>query len=218
MELPDDHEGRAPEVSAAAGRSPGRADADDVIEMGGRPTLWPGTGNRRMTAGIAVAVLVAGLLLGYLDGHLGARRGRPATPTSATPVAAPPALTGTGNRCAVQRGKILQLGIQVVNQSGGVVTLLWFRPVLPLGGLQVTASAWGTCRALPEPGAAATLPLDAGAAGWLTISFDVLVRCPGPLPVMFAVSYLESGRVAGAELDGFPDLGQIHYTGCRANR
>ena len=52
---------------------------------------------------------------------------------------------------------------------------------------------------------------------WLSVTFRVLVACPGPLPVQFSVSYQENGRTRTAQLPGFPDLGQVTYTGCKGN-
>ena len=224
MKLPDDHDGGAPQVPAAADSSWVRSQAPDVIGMGERPPQWPGKGTRPAAAAVAAAFLLAGLSVGYLGGHLQARtESRPTAPASATPAAAPQAaataLTGTGNLCAVQRGKTLQLGIEIANQSGSVVTLRRFVPVVPLGLMRLVASAWGTCGALPGPaGAEATPSLNAGATGWLTVTFEVLIRCPRPLPVQFKVSCVQSGRVATTELPGFSDLGQVQYTGCPAGQ
>lgn len=100
-----------------------------------------------------------------------------------------------------------------MNQSASAVTLGRIRPLLPLGGLRATASSWGTCGAVPEAGAFPP-SLGSGATDWLTVTFDVLVRCPAPLPVQFEVTYLQSGRVAAARFDGFSDLGQVPYSGC----
>ena len=100
-----------------------------------------------------------------------------------------------------------------MNQSASVVALRQVRPVLPLGGLHAIASGWDTCGWLPEPGQAQT-SLDPGATGWVTITFDVLVPCPGALPVQFNVGYRHSGRQATAVFDSFPDLSQVQYTGC----
>jgi hypothetical protein len=36
------------------------------------------------------------------------------------------------------------------------------------------------------------------------------------LPVQFAVGYVAQGHSATASLPGFPDLGQVTYTGCPA--
>jgi hypothetical protein len=56
--------------------------------------------------------------------------------------------------------------------------------------------------------------LPAGATGWLTVTFHVLVRCPQPYPVQFVVSYTAAGKISTAQLDEFPDLGQVTYSGC----
>jgi hypothetical protein len=53
-----------------------------------------------------------------------------------------------------------------------------------------------------------------GATGWLTVTFDVMVRCPGPLPVQFRVTYLQAGRLVTADFDSFPDLGPVRYNNC----
>ena len=37
---------------------------------------------------------------------------------------------------------------------------------------------------------------------------------PEPLPVQFSVSYQENTRPGTAQLQGFPDLGKVSYTGC----
>ena len=53
-----------------------------------------------------------------------------------------------------------------------------------------------------------------GATGWLTVTFDVMVGCPQPLPVFFKVSFVQAGRLVTAELDSFPDLGEVRYNNC----
>jgi hypothetical protein len=53
-----------------------------------------------------------------------------------------------------------------------------------------------------------------GGTAWFTVTFQVLVSCPGPLPVQFSVSYQASTRSGTAQLPGFPDLGKVPYTGC----
>ena len=124
------------------------------------------------------------------------------------------AIIDTGNRCAVQLGHALQLGVEVVNQSDRAVALRQIEPVLPLGGLKAVASRWGTCGALPELGPGQATALGPGATGWLTVTFDVMVSCPQPLPVQFKISYVQAGRLVTAELAGFPDLGQVQYNNC----
>jgi len=158
------------------------------------------------------------VVLGYLAGYHQARaKAGPRLSGGATATAAPAAgdtvLTDTGNRCAVQLGHELQLGIQISNSSSGAVVLREVRPILPLGGLRATASSWGTCGELPV-GAGAAPSLAAGSTGWLTMTFDVLTRCPRPLPVQFNLSYTQAGKAQTVRLDAFPDLGNVRYTGC----
>jgi hypothetical protein len=40
------------------------------------------------------------------------------------------------------------------------------------------------------------------------------VRCPQPYPVQFVVSYTTAGKMSTTQLDEFPDLGQVAYSGC----
>ena len=175
--------------------------------------------------------LAIGLIAGYLVGHEQARPSALFRPTAAPAVsaassAAPgvatprptvtitvPDLTATGNRCAVQDGTTLQLGIEVANQSSRTVAVSRFQAVLPIGGLRATTESVGTCGALAS-GAPTSVMLPAGATEWLTITFRVLVRCPGPYPVQFQVSYIDSGTLTTTQLDEFPDLGQVTYSGC----
>jgi hypothetical protein len=56
---------------------------------------------------------------------------------------------------------------------------------------------------------AAVLP--PGAAPWLTVTFDMLIPCPAPLPALFTLDYTEAGRVGVADLSGFSDLGDVPY-------
>jgi hypothetical protein len=127
-------------------------------------------------------------------------------------------LIDTGNRCAVQLGHALQLGVEIVNQSDRALALRQIETVLPMGGLKAVVKRWGTCGALPElgPGGPAT-SLAAGATGWLTATFDVMVSCPEPLSVQFKIGYVQAGRLVTAEFAGFPDLGQVQYDHCSTN-
>jgi hypothetical protein len=210
-------------VPAGLGDSPGAAGDAGVIEMGGHPPRWPWGAARGPAISIVLAALAAGLLLGFAGGRLQARApGRPARAATSAATVFPvggTAITMTGNRCAVQLGRALQLGVEVVNQSGRTATLRQIEPVLPLGGLKAVASRWRTCGALPElgPGLGQATALGPGAAGWLTVTFDVMVSCPGPLPVQFKISYAQAGRLVTAELPGFPDLGQVQYNNCGTN-
>jgi hypothetical protein len=127
------------------------------------------------------------------------------------------AISATGSRCAVQLGHTLQLGIEIMNQSDRPLVVRQIKPVLPLGGLHAIASQRGTCGLLPEPGLDHATSLAPGATGWLTVTFDVMVSCPQPLPVEFKVSYMQARTLVIAELDSFPDLGQVRYNNCSTN-
>jgi hypothetical protein len=196
-----------------------------VIEMGGHPPRWPWATARGSAISIALAAFAAGLLLGFVGGHLDAgANGRPARVAASATTGFPvgdTAIAMTGNRCAVQLGHAVQLGVEVVNQSDGTVALRQIEPVLPLGGLKAVASRWGTCGALPElgrgPGPGQAMALGAGATGWLTVTFDVMIACPQPLPVQFKVIFAQAGRLVTAELAAFPDLGQVRFNNCRTN-
>ena len=190
----------------------------DLIELGGhRPRWWPIGNARGPAVSLAIAALVAGLLLGFIAGHLQAgTRGRPprAATASATMLPGNFVVSATGSRCAVGRGHTLQLGIEIMNQSDRMVVLRQIKPVLPLGGLREIGSRWGTCGAMPEPGLGQHASLAPGATGWLTVTFDVLIGCPQALPVFFKVSFVQAGKLATADLASFPDLGQVRYDNC----
>jgi len=210
-------------VPAGLGESPGAAGDAGVIEMGGHPPRWPWGTARGPAVRIALAAFAAGLLLGFGGGHLQAgangRPGRAASSATTVFAVGDTAITMTGNRCAVQLGHALQLGVEVVNQSDRAVALHQIEPVLPLGGLKAVASRWGTCGSLSElsPGPGQATALGPGGTRWLTVTFDVMVGCPQPLPVQFKISYAQAGRLVTAELLGFPDLGQVQYNHCGTN-
>jgi hypothetical protein len=222
----------------------------------------------RGAAILGLAGLIVGLATGYALGyrHLGqASRPSRATAAGAAPSAAagsapsgqaafaggPGAyssslgiaglsgLAQTDGACSVQRGRELQIGVEVINLSGAAVTLGQVRPILPLAGLRPVSQQWAPCGAISSSSQAAdggtivsirastgevTGGSAAGAAvlppfstAWLSVTFRVLVACPGPLPVQFSVSYQENGRTHTAQLPGFPDLGQVTYTGCKGS-
>lgn len=206
-------------VPAGPGESPRAAGDAGVFEMGGDPPRWPWATARRPAISIVLAAFAAGLLLGFAGGHLQAgANGRPAR--AASPVGGT-AITMTGNRCAVRLGHALQLGVEVVNQSDSTVALRQIKTVLPLGGLKPVATRWGTCGALfepgPGPGPGQATALGPGATGWLTVTFNVMVGCPQPLPVLFKISYAQGGRLATGELPAFSDLSQVRYSNCGTN-
>jgi hypothetical protein len=186
---------------------PGRA-GPDIIESAPRRPL-PG---RTVLAAFALAVVVAAA-----GGYVAGQR-HPSTPApKPSALARAEAISGTGDRCSVQQGRRLQLGTEIANRSTEPVTLQYIAAKLPLGGLRATARAWGSCGQLPSAVTAGRLPLAVGATTWLTMTFDVLVPCPAPLPVLFTVEYAQSGRSGVADVPAFPDLGDVPYRGgdCR---
>ena len=196
---------------------------DDVLEMGSQrgPVLrW-----RPQTAALvlASAALLVGLAAGYAAGvrHAGKPPSppRPAVSQSTLSFAAGGfPLSQTGPGCSAQIGHELQLGLEVTNLSDTPITLRRVEVMLPMGGLRATSQAWGPCGELPAPGEVPgnALPptLGPGASAWFTVTFQVLVGCPQPLPVHFVLDYDQSGRSAAMPLPSFPDLGQVSYGKC----
>ena len=225
-----------------AGSSPWADDsAADVVEQGGR-RIFPSL-NWRPPRGAAILLavgLIAGLTAGYAAGYRQAPRNASAPPTASANLVSPPppaqiaiqgsaipadgtgtVLTGglaltqdTGMCSAVQSGRELQLGVQVTNRSAEPIGLGRIRTVLPLGGLKVVSQQWAPCGAIGAVQVPVTL--GPGDSIWLSVTLQVLVACPTPIPVEFAVSYTYAGEAATVNLPGFPDLGGVPYTGCRS--
>jgi hypothetical protein len=195
----------------------------DAIEMGSPGTPWR-RWRRLRVAGLVCVALIVGAALGYYIGTLGAEpKTGPTEPSGAAPTARllvpgggqPP--TATGNRCSVQLGSALQLGLEIVNQSAAGTTLLGAQVGLPLNGLRLTAIAWGSCGQLSVIDGASPYPLPPGATTWLRMTFDVLTPCPAPLPVQINLRYAQAQTVAVAFVGGFSDLGDVAYSGCSAS-
>lgn len=211
---------------------------DDIVQQGGRQFRLPGWLPSRPSgwrssrgAGIlAVATLVVGLAAGYAAGDQHAREtavpmkqtatvsasGEPASGSTFSFADSAALMQGTG-ACSVQAGRRLALGVQVTNQSTTPITLHAVKALLPLGGLKQVTWAWATCGALPNGLGQSYQVLAPGASTWLTVGFDVLLRCPAPAPVQFSVDYLMQGHSVTASLPGFSDLGQVPYTGCASS-
>ena len=196
---------------------------DDVLEMGSRrgPVLrWQPPTAALVLAAVA---LLVGLAAGYATGirHAGKPPSPPRPAVSQTTLSFAAGgfpLSQTGPGCSAQIGHELQLGLEVTNLSATAITLRRVEVMLPMGGLKATSQAWGPCGELSAPAEApgnALLPtLGPGASAWFTITFQVLVRCPQPLPVHFVLIYDQSGRSAAIPLPSFPDLGQVSYGKC----
>jgi hypothetical protein len=202
----------------------GSGAGDDVVELGGRrrpvPRWWPPPAALVLGA----VALLSGLAVGYAAGtRHAAEHAAPPSPSRAAAPAAPFSAGGfplsqSGPQCSVQTGHKLQVGLQITNLSRAAVRLRRVQVVLPLGGLKVTSQAWGPCGELPAtgetPGNILPPTLGRGASSWFTVTFQVLVRCPQPLPVQFTLHYDQQRRPAAIQLPGFPDLGQVPYSRC----
>ena len=70
----------------------------------------------------------------------------PGAYSSSLSIAGLPGLAQTGGECAVQRGRDLQLGVEVINLSSTAVTLGQVRSILPMGGLRADLAAVGAVR------------------------------------------------------------------------
>jgi hypothetical protein len=123
-----------------------------------------------------------------------------------------PALTQSTGTCSARSGRQLQLGVQVTNESARPIGLGQIRTVLPLGGLKVISEWWAPCGAMGAVQVPASL--GPGDSTWFSVTVQVLVACPEPLPVQFTVGYTWAGKAASVNLPGFPDLGQVSYPGC----
>ncbi|HUD38437.1 MAG TPA: hypothetical protein VMR14_16155 [Streptosporangiaceae bacterium] len=199
----DDREGwrRGPDDEAPTlrpptpGRSPMAGDSDspeaksDLIEFGGHPI--------HVTA---------------KPGHL--QRASAPGKVTLTPVVMQAPLADNGGRCAVQVGRNLELGIELVNQSSSPVIVRRITPVFALGGFRPTTSGAGSCGALPESRYVQPTAILPGATEWVAATLKVLVHCPQARPVGFKLRYSQSGKTGTTVFNAFPDLGQIPYRGC----
>ena len=203
---------RPDELPGADGTDGRPVDFDaKVIDMGvepapqQRPVPWRIIG--------LIAALILGGVIGYFvgDNHGRSTAGPAAAPSPTTVVKPFAAVALTGRQCSIQLGKRLQLGVEITNNTDHQIMLTDIQIGLPIGGLHVRAKTFGTCGSVG--GNTGPQPLAAGNSTWLSATFDVDVRCPGPIPVLFVAVY-DSGE---SILGGFQDLGQVPYTGCSAS-
>jgi hypothetical protein len=198
-------------------------DSHDVVGQDGGRFRFPDWRPSRLSRGgaiLAAFTLLVGLTAGYATGRTGNRAAAPPRPRNsvsspAPPVEISPALVQNATGCSAQVGRnLLELGVPVTNQSATAVTLGWIDVTTPLGGLRIISQQWGPCGALPTGQEMVGDKLAAGDTTWLSATFKVLVKCPGPLPVQFSVGYDAGGSDASASLPGFSDLSGVPYPGC----
>ena len=182
-----------------------------VIDMGvdpipqQRPVPW-------RIIGLIAALLLGGVIGYFVGDNHGRSSARPAAAPSPTTVVKPfAAVALTGRQCSVQLGKRLQLGVEITNNTNHQIMLTDIQVGLPIGGLHVRTKAFATCGAVG--GNTGPQPLAAGNSTWLNATFDVDVRCPLPIPVLFVAVYDTGESILG----GFQDLQQVPYTGCSAS-
>ena len=197
---------------------------DDVLEQGSRRRPVPRWRLPRAALVLGAVGLLAGLAAGYAAGvrHAGKPPSAPrgaASQTAPSDTAGGFPLSQSGPGCSAQTGHELQLGLEVTILSAKAITLHRVAVVLPLGGLKVISQAWGPCGELPDaagaPGHALPPTLGPGASAWFTVTFQVLVRCPQPLPVQFVLHFDQGGPPGAMPLPSFPDLSQVPYGNCR---
>ena len=209
---------------------------------GGGPGWRPSRGGALLAAVTLVVGLVVGLGAGFAAGRDTGGGARPAAAqsTSATiiapsaqlrvpvpgnPLTVPgPAVDQLIESCSTQTGARLELGIEVTNTSSTAVTLTGVTPVYPVTGgeLSEVSWRWGPCvtvrSGLDQPAVSrGTVSLAPGSTTWLSVTFNVHVRCPSGFPVGFNVRYAAGHVDVTASLPGFPGLSQVQYSGCSAS-
>ena len=124
---------------------------------------------------------------------------------------------GTGNRCSMQKGNQLQLGVEVQNELDVPITLIGVHVPYATGDeLRPIGSTRGACGQLPGADNSITgYPVAVGALVWVTVTIDVLTDCPAAAHLTIMINYSRNGQPATTLIGDFPDLGDVPYTGCR---
>jgi hypothetical protein len=178
---------------------------------GNDPPPTPRYPARRRTM-VAISALVLMFTLGGAAGY------RVRADTTLPPVqeSAPVgrASIAVGARCAIQVGTSLWLGVQVLNDGPGPVVLRSVEIRLPLGGLLQPYVMWAACGQLSPVAAGDPPDLTERGTLWVSGVFPVTVDCPGPYPVLFALTYTDTTGVISESDLGFDDLQGVAYTGC----
>ena len=228
-----DRRDRGTDVVAVTVDADNSAPGEDAIEPARRRSWWQlrrrgylGTPTPVIAAAVIGALVIVAVVAAYLVGrHQGRNDARVTAPGTSAGASTRASAAGTGSAlaqaagvCAVQVGAQLQLGIEVENTSGAPITLRQLDAVLPLGGLRAAQQLVGTCGQLQQTRAVPGTTLVPGATTWLTITFDVLVTCPTPLPVQFGIHYTDGDKDFTVTLGAFADLGGVSYSGCDAAR
>jgi hypothetical protein len=179
-----------------------------------------------------IALLLVGFVLGWGVGYDQGTGDAPPDESAAPPApvgtSAPvegggvAGLRATGERCAVQVGDQLWLGLELLNSGPGRIVLRRVRINLPLGGLEETSVLLGACGqiealdASQDAGGNPEAEVDESATAWVSGIFDVQDdECPAPYPVQFLVDYTDpSGGNYAVASGSFNDLGDVEYSAC----
>jgi hypothetical protein len=202
--------------------APSEPDGGDVIT--GRTPRPPLRWSLRPSwlAGLLLVALAAGLCIGYAvhgDKRITTTGPSGFPSTSGSPagsvLAEFPSLQATGNMCSGQpdQSHRLMVGVEITNGAPRPIVLSDVKGVFPLGGLRVVDTQVGACDNTSTQHVAGHL-FEPSATVWISLTLDVLVRCPGPLPVSFQVDYTIDGAAGTQEVHGFSDLGNVPYPGC----
>jgi hypothetical protein len=188
--------------------------ADDVIKARSPrpPARW--TVRPWWLAALLVAVLVAGIGIGYAVGR---HTSKVARPTASVPIVAEVSVVNsTGNVCYGQPASStrLMLGVEIVNDASRPITIGDVHGVFPRGGLREVSATSGECDETSVRPVAGSV-LRPRTTEWVTVTVEVLKRCPRPLPAQFQVDYAIGGASESVTLRAFADLGGVSYSGCR---
>jgi hypothetical protein len=207
--------------------------SSETVEFGGLPFGLPFAETRplqrlrtrlaprsagRVAIAAALISLALGLIIGFVAGHLTAHPASKRHSTASRSVVIWPqflttVISATGARCAVQVGRTLQLGIELINESRSQITLGRISATFPISGLRAISGSIGACGALPglvQP----YIPMPPASTEWIVVTVAVHVACPQAYPVWFKVAYSAGGKNSEVVITGFPDLGQVRYDHC----
>jgi hypothetical protein len=197
------------------------ADGVDILMSGHEPRERRVARSHGMVIpAVALLVgLVVGSIAGYFIGHSGGPSdSRPPTAGRAQPAGAAlgsaSAVTPTGERCSAQHGRMLELGVQVLDTADTPVVLHRVTAYMPSRGLRAAGGGWDTCGAIGPVPPPPTLKVLPGATAWATVRVRVLVGCPMPYPVELRLRYSQRGARHTTTIREFPDLSHVGYTGC----
>lgn len=195
----------------------------EIVDAVGAPgqrigaNAWPERRVPRWWLASALAAVVAAAALGFVSG----RAGRPASDVTnqavslrVVSIAPNGVIGGTGRRCAVRRGRELQLGVEVENLGPAAVQLVQLDILAPSREMRQISVGVGTCAQLGSGEPLAGSSLSTHATAWLSTIMLATVACPAGSAVEFRLTYMQAGQQASTKTFAFADLGQVPFAGC----